>query len=69
MGNQRNKVECDEGSLRELFSSREGADDFVLEAIGSGLTLVVQMNDGTRLELSQREQTLRFLTECFGYGA
>ena len=64
---RKDKLECDEGSLRELFSSREGADAFVLEAIGSGLTVVVQMNDGTKLELSHREQALQFLADCFGW--
>ena len=62
-----NKLNCDENSLREFFTSRSAAGAFVLEAIASGMSVVVQMNDGTTLTLSHKDEALRALAEYFGW--
>lgn len=60
-------LQCDENSLRELFSSQDDAGAFVLDAIAGGLTVVIQMNDGTTLELGHQDHALQALAEYFGW--
>jgi hypothetical protein len=60
-------LQCDENSLRELFSSQDDAGAFVLDAITGGMTVVIQMNDGTTLELGHPEHALQALAEYFGW--
>jgi hypothetical protein len=60
-------LHCDENSLRELFSAQREAGVFVLDAIASGMVVVVQMNDGTTLELGHADHALQVLAEYFSW--
>src|SRR4051794_22914501 len=66
---RRQAVTCDEGAVRELFTTVLGdeAGYVILDTIKAGDVIVIKMEDGSTAELTTQQEALRVMAGVFSW--